>query len=226
MLTDFISLVYPETCYLCLKKLSKLQPNPCLKCQRELPVTNFHLEPENPIQKLFFSKIAVHSSTAYYYFTKGGLVQQLIHSVKYKNQKELGVFIGTLFGNELIQSTYFNDVEYILPVPLHPNKLIQRGYNQSECIAMGISKSMNIPVKTNWLYRKEHQDSQTRKSHFDRWVNVSSVFEVQKHEIKGTRFLLVDDVITTGSTIESCVQAILNAYPEAKVSVAALAHTV
>jgi ComF family protein len=168
--------------------------------------------------------VPVERTAALYLFSKGGKVQHFIHQLKYKGQKEVGVFAGKLLGNDLKSEPWFHDIERIIPVPLHPNKFRKRGYNQSEQFAVGISESTDIPVDTLSFIRTIASETQTRKSRFARFENVKEIFHVtQPAELEHKHLLLVDDVITTGSTLEACVTVLLQV-PGVRVSVAAIAY--
>jgi ComF family protein len=220
---DFISLIYPHVCMACGKSLYKYEECICLYCRYHLPRTNFHNEAENPVSKLFWGKAPVHSAAAYYHFQKGGKVQHLIHQLKYKERSEVGIYIGGLYGKDLAASPLFNKADMIIPVPLHPQKQRKRGYNQSEMFADGLAQSMNIPVNSSVLTKTTATETQTRKSRFSRWENVKEVFHLENPAIlENKHILLVDDVITTGSTIESCVNMLLR-INGVRVSVAAMA---
>ncbi len=144
MLNDFISLIFPHVCASCGKSLYKNERSICTYCAYHLPKTNFHLDNENPIAKIFWGRINIHSAGAYYGFNKGSKVQHLIHQLKYKGKKDVGVTIGKWYGNDLKQNTDFNTVDVIIPVPLHPTKEKKRGYNQSNYFAEGLAHSMNV----------------------------------------------------------------------------------
>lgn len=147
-----------------------------------------------------------------------------MHSLKYKGRQETGIFLGEQYGNELKESSYFNTVELILPVPMHPTKLRIRGYNQCEKIATGLSNSMNVPFQFDCLSKVVHTESQTKKSRYERWENVQNVFKVNQPEfIAGKHILLVDDVLTTGATLEACATKLLEV-PGTRVSVVTLAY--
>jgi len=226
ILNDFLSLIYPQICMACGNNLFKYEECICTSCLFHLPKTNFHLEKDNPVSKLFWGKIKLESVAAYYYFNKGSKVQHLIHQLKYKGHKEIGVTIGKLYGMDLKTSQLFNDIDAIIPVPLHFKKQKRRGYNQSLLIAEGLSKAMQVDVNTDTLFRKVASETQTKKSQFKRWENVKEIFDISdNHSLENKKVLLVDDVITTGSTIEACANA-LNKTPEIKISVVALACTV
>jgi ComF family protein len=220
---DFLSLIYPHVCMSCGKSLFKYEKCICTFCLYHLPRTNFHLDKENPVTRLFWGKAEIHSAASLYYFYKGGRVQQLMHQLKYKGQKEIGIYIGNLYGKELSKSPLFNTAGCIIPVPMHPKKQKKRGYNQSELIALGLSQSMNVPVDAKTLVKTAKTETQTRKSRFSRWENVKEVFELKDYShLIGKHILLVDDVITTGSTLESCILN-LSKVPGIKVSVVSMA---
>jgi ComF family protein len=196
----------------------------CTSCRFHLPKTNFHLEGVNPIIKHFWGKVKVEAAASYFLFTKGEKVQHLIHQLKYRKRKDIGVFLGELYGYDLRKSEIFSSVDVIIPVPLHPKKLRKRGYNQSECFAEGLSQSLKVPYDVRTLKRKKETQTQTRKHRFERFENVNNVFTVNKPEqIKDKHILLVDDVITTGSTLVACAEALLDV-PGTKVSIAAIAY--
>jgi ComF family protein len=192
-------------------------------CLNSLPKTDFHLNKENPVAEIFWGKVQIHAATAYYYFNKGSKVQYLIHQLKYKGRREIGIFIGEQMGNELKQSEFFKNIDLIIPVPLHPKKERKRGYNQSEMFGLGLAKSLKIPLSSQFLVRKEFTDTQTKKSRSDRWKNVENVFAIKNQEsLAGKHILLVDDVITTGSTLEACIRA-LSEIENVTISVSAIA---
>lgn len=222
---DFVSLIFPKTCFACGKSLYHGEECICTYCHYQLPKTGNHLYPDNPIAKLFWGRVPVHSAASYYNFSKEGKVQHLIHQMKYKGHKEIGVSIGKFFGTELKRTELFNSVNTIVPVPLHPAKLRKRGYNQSDFFAEGLSKSMNAEADTKSLVRIFHSDSQTRKNRYARWKNVETVFEIaDKKKLEGRHVLLVDDVVTTGATLEACARKILEV-PGTKVSIATMSST-
>lgn len=223
MFRDFISLAYPHLCCACSKPLYKNENILCTYCKYHLPKTNFHFEKDNPVMRQFWGKTDVFSATAYYYFSKGSKVQQLLHNLKYNGKKEIGFEVGKIFGRELKESSLFRSVNCVVPVPLHPVKKKKRGYNQSDFIADGIAEGMRIPCEKEVLVRSIATSSQTKKSAFERWLNVTSIFKVRNEDrISEKHILLVDDVITTGSTFESCVDTLLSV-PGTKVSIAAIA---
>lgn len=223
LLTDFISLIYPHLCLACGKALFDRELTICTYCRYDLPKTTLHLEPNNKLQKLFWGKVPIEAATALLYFNKGSKVQKLIHELKYRGKTDVGVTIGKMLGSALKTAPAFQGITAVVPVPLHPKKERQRGYNQSLFIAVGVAESLGVPYFQNALVRTLFTESQTKKSLFDRWKNVNTVFKVTEPEaLQNQSILLVDDVITTGSTLESCAQVLLQV-PQTKVSVATLA---
>ncbi len=225
-LEDFISLIFPHLCLACGDSLRKGEETICLSCQYFLPKTGFHLDAENPIQKIFWGRVKVTHASAYYYFRKGSKVQHLIHQLKYNGRQEVGVKIGNWYGKELSRVNAYRSIDLILPVPLHPRKEKLRGYNQSDCIATGLSSGMDIPWSREVLERSTFSETQTKKSRMDRWQNVGEIFRIaQAEDIRNKHVLLVDDVLTTGSTLEACAQVLLDAGCP-KVSIVTLAWAI
>jgi ComF family protein len=223
MLTDLVSLFYPSTCAACSNALLKHEETICNQCYVSLPKSNFHKEPNNSLSKVLQGRFLYTGATGFFVFRKRSRVQKLLHELKYKNNPEVGVITGAWFGAELKNAPVFSECDMLLPVPLHPDRLRQRGYNQSEKIATGMSREMNIPISQDLLYRKVATSTQTKKDRGDRWTNVENIFDVKDPEkYKGKTILLVDDVITTGATIEACAQALLK-IEGVRVCIAALA---
>lgn len=220
---NLADLFYPILCITCGDRLAKQEQFLCLHCWSDLPVTNFHFTSDNRVVKLFWGRVQIENATAFYAYNKGSKYQQLIHYIKYKGMKELGYAAGVRFGQALAESDLFNPVDLIVPVPLHPSKEKQRGYNQSEWIAKGLAFSMQKEISTGNLIRKVHTSTQTKKNRFERWENVENIFAVQNpEEFRGKHILLSDDVITTGSTLEACAAELLK-IEGVKVSTATLA---
>lgn len=224
MLKDFIALIFPHVCVSCGKSLYKNEQSICTYCAYYLPKTNFHLDNDNPIAKIFWGRVPVFSAAAFYGFNKGGKVQHLIHQLKYKGQKHIGTTVGKLYGYELKFCDDFNSVDVIIPVPLHPKRQKKRGYNQSDYFAEGLGESMNVKADLTTLYRAAESDTQTKKSRFKRWQNVESIFQLRDgDQLAGKHILLVDDVITTGATLEACAHTLLQV-PGVKVSIVTMAY--
>ncbi len=223
ILDELLSLFYPITCAACGNSLHRNEEILCTFCNYQLPKTNFHLDPDNILAQVFWGRVNLERVGALYFFTKTGKVQHLLHQLKYKKRKDVGCYLGRLYGSELIKSGLFDSVACIIPVPLHPDKQRKRGYNQSEVFAAGLAEAMNIPVDTASLIRTVASESQTRKSRFSRWKNVGDIFAVtDEASLRDKHVLLVDDVITTGATIEACAMRLLEV-AGTRVSVAAIA---
>lgn len=201
---DFVSLFYPQYCLACSTTLFKGEDVVCSRCMLEMPQTNYHLDPDNALNRRFRGRLPLEMAAALFRFSKSGTIQKLLHQFKYKNHPEIGVMLGKLYGSKL-KTSQANLFDLIIPVPLHPAKLRRRGYNQSEKFAEGLSLTMNAPVSDSVLRRVVRTHTQTRKSKLERWENVGGVFGISDVEaIHNRRILLVDDVVTTGATIEAC----------------------
>jgi ComF family protein len=222
MINDFFNLIFPKLCCACNNTLLKNEEIICLSCIISLPKTNFHTDKDNPVNKVFWGRINLEMATSFYVFSKKSKVQNLLHHLKYKGVKEVGSVTGELFGYELNDSEFYRDIDFIVPVPLHQNKMKKRGYNQSEWIARGMSQSMSIPINIDTLYRKSDSQTQTKKGRYKRWENVDEIFGLTNNGLEGKRVLLVDDVVTTGATIEACAQILIQ--QNCKVLVATLAY--
>ncbi len=223
---DLISLIYPRVCLACGNILYQKENILCFSCLYHLPKTNFHLMEDNPVARQFWGKINFAAATSCYYFTKGSRVQHLVHQLKYKGYKEIGEYIGKLYGNELVKSPLFGGISAVIPVPLHPRKLLKRGYNQAEWFARGLAVSMQTELDISTLIRSQASETQTRKSRFRRWENVKEIFRLtDAGRQAGKHVLLVDDVITTGSTLEAAGHALMQV-PGIRISVASIACAV
>jgi ComF family protein len=218
---DILNLFYPRLCAGCSEPLTKGEEQVCLRCLYHMHRTNYHKERENRIEQLFWGKVRVKYATAHSFYHKESKLQQMIFKLKYHGQKEIGYVLGYEMGIELKHSV-FNEVDVIIPIPLHPKRQKKRGYNQAEWIAMGIGKAMGKPVDSTSVRRTVATSTQTKKSKFDRWKNVENIFEVANPEkLQHKHVLVVDDVITTGATIEACLHTILEVIGT-EVSVAAV----
>lgn len=188
-----------------------------------LPETDFHMMEQNPVINQFYGKINFNAAASLYYFSKGGKVQRLVHNFKYKGHKEIGLYTGEYYGSKLKLSPFFSGINVIIPVPLHPYRFKQRGYNQAEYFAMGLAKSLNVKVLNNILVRALASETQTHKSRFNRWENVKDIFHLNDYGmLEGMHILLVDDVITTGSTLEAAGHVLLQV-KDVRISVCSLA---
>ncbi len=222
-MNDFISLIYPRICASCGNSLWRYEHVICTSCEFHLPKTWFHLEHDNPVSRVFWGRARVDSVASYLYFNKGKRVQHLIHHLKYKGRKEIGVYLGSMYGNYLKKTPLFNAVEVVVPVPLHKKKELRRGFNQSEQFGIGLASSMKIRIDTKTLYRAKSSETQTRKGRYKRWENVTDIFAIKNHDqLEGKHVLLVDDVITTGATLEACIH-VLSGIRDIHISVATIA---
>jgi len=198
----------------------------CTECYILIPRTNYHLKPDNPVSQLFWGRCMIEQAAAFSFYTRDSRIRKLIHQLKYKGIREVGSELGRIYARTLKSSGFLNDIDLIIPVPLHPSKKRQRGFNQSDLISLGISEVSGIPMESELLVRKTVTKTQTRKTRYDRWINVEDIFRVTDQDrIKDMHILLVDDVITTGSTLEACASELLKV-ENVKVSVAALAYSV
>ncbi len=223
ILSNILSIFNPRLCPACKKALSEEDEVLCVGCQYDLPESNFHYFKDNPVMRLFWGKVEIENAAAYYYFSKNGRVQRLIHNLKYRKKKEIAYYLGKKYGVELIKSEFYSNIEIIIPVPLHKEKEKQRGFNQSLLFAEGLAEVMNTSVCANCLSRLSNSDSQTKKKGYDRYKNVKDIFIAKNAElIEDKHILLVDDIITSGSTLEACVKA-LQTIKNVKISIAAIA---
>lgn len=205
MLVGLKNLIFPNLCAACNNTLLKNETHLCTSCTAQLPCTNFHLTRDNPVSKVFWGRVKVENAFAFLHFKKEGMVQKLLHEIKYNGYKELATHLGVLYAHDLLKAGLSFDA--IIPVPLHNSKLRARGYNQSEYFAMGLSQVLKTAILTDVVERITATESQTRKGRFDRWMNVKEVFHLaQPQAVEGKHVLICDDVITTGATIEGLIQ--------------------
>lgn len=224
---DLLHLFYPNLCCACGDSLPAGVKLICISCMVHMPQTNFHLDPANSMTKKFWGRIPILQAASYYYFQKNGRVQNLLHELKYKGRTEVGEFIGQLYGDTIKESnSILNKADIIVPIPLHYKKLRKRGYNQSDFFAKGLSHTMEIPWSDTLVQRQIHTNTQTGKNRIERWDNVNEIFELKNpKELEGKHILLVDDVVTTGATIEACANAILSKI-ECAISVVSIATAI
>lgn len=225
LLNDFLNLFFPRLCLICQNPLVKGEKHICLHCFLDLPYTYFTEIKNNPVCELFTNRIPFTAATALLRFQQKGHTQKLIHSLKYQGNKTLGYELGRLAATNYKETGLFDTVDLLLPVPLHPKRLRQRGYNQSEWIAKGIQSVTGIPIDTTSLSRIKKTESQTRKQIYERQKNVQNIFRLNDSEnLQGKHILLIDDVITTGSTLSACADAIKDT-PNIQISLLGIAIT-
>lgn len=221
---DFVHLFFPSYCLGCSDSLRKGEYLICSACMLDMPQTNYHLDVDNPLKLRLSLRMPIRYGMALFTFSKQGRVQHLLHALKYKNYPEVGVLLGKLYGEKLVEAGLKTEFDCIVPVPLHPARERKRGYNQSTKLAEGISEKLQIPVYDKILVRRIMTDTQTKKTKLNRWFNVREVFALKSNDLlTNKRVLLVDDVVTTGATLEACVQEVLAA-PCLDVSILCLAE--
>ena len=217
-------LLYPHVCTGCGSDLLEKDNLLCITCIHDLPHTNFAALPNNPVEKDFWGRINLQAAYSQFYFSKAFLMQHLIHQLKYKGDTKIGFYLGEIMGKTMLQSSRFSSLDALIPLPLFADKEHKRGYNQATVICNGISSVMNIPVLSGAVIRQHATETQTRKHRTERWENVKDSFKVAKPaQLNGKNLMLVDDVVTTGATLEACGNVILNA-TDAKLSIATLAY--
>ncbi|WP_316817926.1 phosphoribosyltransferase family protein [Pedobacter nyackensis] len=204
-LEDLLSLLFPNLCCGCGTHLYYGEEQLCTSCMYRLPYTDHHLHNENIAARQLWGRLPCNAIMSLLYFKKGSRTQNIIHSLKYKGRKDLGVKLGNMIAEKLLMNPTYGDIDQIIPVPLHRSKTIKRGYNQSLCIAEGIAAVLHVPINANSLLRTKRTGTQTKKDRYSRFENMLNVFSIVNHTtIVGKHILLVDDVMTTGATLEAC----------------------
>lgn len=225
-LNGLAGLLFPPVCAACRVPLADGESIICAACWYHLPYTQFHKDPENNSARQLWGRVPIKGITAFLYFHDFSRVQQLVHQLKYRNRPDIGILMGQKYGEILRQVQPYNQADCIVPVPLYAAKLRRRGYNQSACFAHGLSRSMQKPVIEDGLRQFRPAPSQTRKSRYQRFENIRETIEVaDSSQLSGKHILLVDDVLTTGATVEACAGALLED-PSISVSVVTLARAV
>jgi ComF family protein len=208
----FGALFFPHLCAGCGSNNIGRDEAICYRCISHFPKTNFASQPGNPIEKLFWGRIPVSAACSQFYFTRSSTTQSALHALKYKGNKEAGIVMGRLLGYSLQQSDRFSNIDGIVPLPLYPEKEKTRGYNQATVIAKGVQEILKVPLITEAIARNRYTESQTNKNRMERWQNVGGVFSLHKPEVlQAKKILLIDDVITTGASLEACGEVICQA---------------
>ena len=223
MLKPLINLFFPEVCCACHNLLKDNQDTICTSCRHQLPVTNYHFNNDNTVEKVFYGRVKIEQATALLRYEKKGLVQQLVHGLKYKGYERIGVLLGNWLGGELKTLKSYNSIDLVIPVPLHKKKLRTRGYNQVAKFGQQIAKKLGACYRDDILIKTTHTASQVTKKRMARWQGGVSLFGVRDLDtIANKHILLVDDIITTGATIEACAQLLSQGH-NVKISVASMA---
>lgn len=225
LLKDLFYLFYPKICVVCDEKLIENEIVVCTHCRHDLPLTNFRNYSDNKVTNTFYGKVIIEKSFSLLFFRKKGSTQKLIHDLKYKGNEDIGIFFGNWLGEMLKENKEFNTVNIIIPVPLHPKKMRQRGYNQVSKFGNTLSFHLKIPFLENELVRISSSKTQTFKSRFERFNNIETKFHLKKPvNYNNKHILLIDDVITTGATLEACAKEFSNS-KNCKISVLTMAYT-
>lgn len=203
-------LLYPSLCYACKSEIVSSVHPICISCEYRIRPAFYCLDHTNPVSERLSMLLDYKEASCGFVFAKGGLLQELIHALKYKGRQEIGLQLGRWYGQQLKDSTLYEAVRYVVPVPLHPQKKHERGYNQAALIAQGVAEAMDLTLRTDILKRIRYMDSQTNKNRTERFLNVEGSFEatILANQLEGG-ILLIDDVITTGATLSACVEALL-----------------
>lgn len=224
-LKDILYVFYPKTCVTCQKYLHTNEALICVHCRHTLPYSHYTNRKINPFESIFFGRTPIKQATSLFIFEKHGMVQTLIHNLKYKGNEDIGSFCGYLLADILIKSKKYEQLDYIVPVPLHVKKQKKRGYNQLTKFGKSLAESLDVPFRENLLIKTNSSATQTKKNRFDRWRNTKESFLLtDTNALKNKHVLLIDDVVTTGATIEACVNALLQT-KNITIYVATIAHT-
>lgn len=222
----FVRLFYPRVCAGCGENLLVGEDLICLNCHQNLVSTNYGRVKTNPFYKNMSARIPIKEASAMYYFTKGGIIQNILHEIKYKRNSRLAIYMGRMFGKKMLEDNSFQNIDLIIPVPLHSKKERKRGFNQCSLIIQGITEITQQTNAYNVLERVNYTSTQTHKTRTERWENVKDSFRVKNIEsIKGKHILLLDDVMTTGATLEACARTLIEAEENVSVSLATLVYT-
>ena len=226
MLSDLAYLFYPIYCASCDSPLYKNERVLCTSCRHRLPLGNFHMVNAKKIEKVFYGRAKIENATSLLVFEKDSLVQNLIHNLKYRGREEIGTELGVWLGHELSQYSDYQNIDIVIPVPLHQRRLQERGFNQVEKFGREIAKKLKAEYIDIVLKKNSYNQKQSKNSRLTRWINTSETFTTQHESLLiNKHILIVDDIVTTGSTIEACMQ-VLKSIPGIKISIATMAITV
>lgn len=226
MFHDLLNLFYPQICNCCGSELLGKENIICTSCLHKLPLTGFHLDNENAVKKVFTGRLDIENATALLYFRKKGMVQELIHNLKYRGHREISTYLGDWYGELLADTSQFGTIQAVIPVPLHPKKLRSRGFNQVEGFGKAIANKLQIEYLDDVLVKKSTTRSQTLKNRLARWGQIEETFMIENtQKAENKHLLLVDDLITTGATLEACTHK-LQKINGVKISMATMAITI
>jgi len=218
-------LLFPQVCPGCGSEFNEANQLVCLRCHHKLPVTQFHHLSGNPIEKIFWGRVPISAASCHYYFNKQSILQKIIHQFKYEGKKKVGEYFGKQMADALLQSDRFTALDALVPLPLHDKRQKERGYNQTFVLCESMAERMRLPVLSNVMKRISATTTQTRKSRIDRWKNMEGKFQlIDKDLLRNKHVLLVDDIITTGATLDACASELL-LVENIRISIAALAYT-
>ncbi len=226
MLSNIATLIFPRRCIACGEYVAEQMHGICIHCRYDIPLTNYWLTQDNPVRERFAGIVPIVEGSAFFFYSGHSLWRSLVHRFKYGGRWHIARTMGRWYGSELRSSGRYDDVDVIVPIPLHPVKMLKRGYNQSAYLAEGMAEAMGLSVERGAIYRRRNNPSQARRHTAERWQNIEGLFGVRHPErLKAKHILLVDDVLTTGATMTEAIRSILDAVPECRISVATLAVT-
>lgn len=226
ILSAMSTLLFPRRCIACGEYVTEAMHGICMRCRYDIPLTNYWKESDNPVKRHFDGIVPIVEGSALFFYSGTSLWRTLVHKFKYGGEWHIARTMGRWYGAELKGSGLYDDVDVIVPIPLHPIKMLKRGYNQSTYLAEGISETLGVVVERRAVRRLRNNPSQARRRGAERWKNVDDIFGVRHAErLRGKHLLLVDDVLTSGATLSAAVRTILDAVPDCRVSVATLAVT-
>ncbi|HLW06950.1 MAG TPA: phosphoribosyltransferase family protein [Marinilabiliaceae bacterium] len=225
LLQGLMTLTFPQHCYHCQSSLPMYAEVLCRKCEASLPKTGFENQLDNIVFQSFWGRVPIHFATSAFHFRQGETLQKLVHLLKYRNHPEVGLYLGRITGRIIAKSNLLSGIDLVIPVPLHYRRYRKRGYNQCDIIAQGLAETLNVEVISDLLFRSSYNVSQTTKKHYERWQNVEGIFHVvEGQRIQNKRILLIDDIITTGATLEACCTA-LNETSGVEINVVTVGYT-
>lgn len=220
---NIVNLFFPLICQACKTPLGDNEVSVCTACRHKLPITNFHFDNSEAVKKVLYGRVKLENATALVHFSKKGIVQELLHNLKYRGHEDIGLFFGNWLGGELKILDNYKAINIVLPVPLHKTKLRKRGYNQVTKFGQAIAENLNCEFNETYLVKKKHVKTQVFKDRITRFDDANTRFDIENSDrLIGKHILLVDDIITTGATIEACAN-VLNSIEGVKISIATMA---